>query len=100
MPDSQLSSGVESANYTGGATVDPALAWGYNDHFWVTMSYADTLYGAINTARLVCTRYLPGWICGSIANVLQWLVNGWGYANNHGVWAAAYWSGYVTGGRW
>jgi hypothetical protein len=72
------------------------------DHFWIILSYADAANGAITTAAGACVAYLPAlwWVCGGIAGFLYALVNGWGRASNHGVWAAVYTSGWLTGGRW
>ncbi len=82
---------------TGGV---PDLAYGYNGHFWITLSYADAANGLISVGVWYCSTKLPGWLCNAIGNLLRSMVSGWGAANNHGVWGAAYWSGYVTGGRW
>ncbi|MDQ1307608.1 MAG: hypothetical protein QG671_3441 [Actinomycetota bacterium] len=88
-------------------TAHPFLAAGWDrDHFWITMSYADAANGAINGAYRLCTRYLPGFICGPISGVLRGLVAGQGSASNHGVWGAVYLYGggdrrpLVTGARW
>lgn len=84
----------------GKAGAVPNLAYGYDGHFWLTMSYGDAARGLIPIAVGACSTRLPGWVCAGLGNLLRWLVSGWGWANNHGVWGAAYWSGYVTGGRW
>ena len=91
---------VETGGTAGRFGAMPDLAYGYNGHVWMTLSYADAANGLISTAVWYCSTKIPGWICNSLGNVLRWLVSGWGWANNHGVWGAAYWSGYVTGGRW
>lgn len=92
---------ISAANYSGGARTQQAVAVGMSDHLWATASYADVIGGGIWTAQQICGRYLPGWICSTLANVLRWLASGYTYwTGSHGVWGAAYWSGYVTGGRW
>jgi len=72
------------------------------DHFWITASYADVARGAITGAVYACeSRGVPAWLCQSAGALLRAWANGWGYANNHGVWAAVYWwPPHVTGGRW
>jgi hypothetical protein len=95
-----------SANAVGAAhsaskTAHPFFAGGWDrDHFWISLSYADAANGAIDGAYALCTRYLPGMICGPISSVLRRLVAGQGSASNHGVWGAVYLYGRVTGGRW
>lgn len=79
--------------------VEPALAYGYNGHFWVTASYADMASGFIWSGVRYCSTRLPGWLCSYLGNVLTSWSNGWGWAGNHGVWGAVYWNG-INGGRW
>lgn len=72
------------------------------DHFWIIASYADIVRGAIATAIVVCVNYgVPGWLCSSAGYLLATWSADWGYASNHGVWAAVYWwPPAITGGRW
>jgi hypothetical protein len=91
---------VETGPSAGRFAAMPDLAYGYNGHFWVTLSYADAINGLIDVGVRYCSTRIPGWICNIVGNLLKSMVSGWGWANNHGVWGAAYWSGYVTGGRW
>ncbi len=92
--------GVQAVPSSGRFGATPDLAYGYDGHLWITVSYADVFRGGIDIGVRYCSTKIPGWICGALGNVLKWMVSGWGWANNHGVWGAAYWSGYVTGGRW
>lgn len=75
------------------------IAW---DHVWVILSYLDVARGLIAAAVGFCMTRLPGWICTAVGAVLYAIANGWGYASNHGVWAAIYWFPYphYTYGRW
>lgn len=91
---------IQGAPSSGRFGAMPDLAYGYDGHLWITVSYADAIRGLIDVGVRYCSTRIPGWICGALGNVLKWMVSGWGWANNHGVWGAAYWSGYVTGGRW
>ena len=95
-PTASTSSFVVTAGYH----AQPSLAYGYNGHFWVTASYADMAAGVIWAAVRYCSTRLPAWLCNYTGNVLTSWARGWGSASNHGVWAAAYWSGTFTGGRW
>lgn len=72
------------------------------DHFWVTASYGDMARGAIWGAVSICIGYgVPAWLCSAAGYILTTWSQGWGSANNHGVWAAVYWwPPHVTGGRW
>ncbi len=90
------SSKVVAASYS---SMDPAIAYGYNGHFWVTASYADMASGAIWAGVQYCSKRLPGWLCSKLGNVLTSWANGWGWATNHGVWGAVYWDR-IEGGRW
>ena len=90
------SSKVEAVSFS---SADPAIAYGYNGHFWVTASYADMASGAIWAGVRYCSARLPGWLCSYLGNVLTSWANGWGWATNHGVWGAVYWNG-IDGGRW
>src|SRR5690349_8619908 len=81
-----VSSGVRNAAYTPG--LRPEVAWGItSDHFWITVSYADIVSGAIWAAVQACQTRLPGWLCTSAGNLLVSWAQGWGSASNHGVWA-------------
>lgn len=95
-------SGVHTAAYTTTIGVRPALATGITgDHFWVIVSYADVANGAIAVAERACEAKLPGWLCSTAGDLLSSWASGWGWASNHGVWAAIYWlPPHVTGGRW
>ncbi|MER5637484.1 hypothetical protein ABT095_11065 [Kitasatospora sp. NPDC002227] len=102
MPASGPASGVTSATYTDGGRIVQAFSSGFDrDHFWIIASYGDIAHGAINAAVAACATRLPGWLCASAGGLLSSWANGWGYATNHGVWAAVYWNPpHVTGGRW
>jgi hypothetical protein len=83
--------------------VETALADGFNwDHFWVIASYADVASGAFAAATAACLTRLPWYICAPVGTLLTTWSRGWGWASNHGVWAAVYWWPflYTTGGRW
>lgn len=71
------------------------------DHVWVVLSYQDIARGAIASATGFCATKLPWWICSSMGATLYAFANGWGYAANHGLWAAIYWwPPHYTVGRW
>ncbi len=71
------------------------------DHFWIIVSYADVVSGAIWVGVRACATRLPGWLCTTAGNLLSSWAAGWGSASNHGVWAAIYWlPPHVDGGRW
>jgi len=82
--------------------VHPDLATGITgDHFWIIVSYADVVSGAIWVGVAACATRLPGWLCTTAGNLLSSWASGWGSASNHGVWAAIYWlPPHVDGGRW
>lgn len=85
-----------------GAGLRPNLATGITgDHFWIIVSYADVVDGAIWAGVRACQTKLPSWLCTEAGNLLSSWAAGWGSANNHGVWAAIYWwPPHITGGRW
>ena len=93
---------VRNANYSGSSlTIEEILAQGWDrDHWWLTMSYADAAYGGIGAATAGCMVYLPWFVCAPLGAILGSWVAGYSKASNHGVWAAVYRSGYITGGRW
>ncbi|MFL6125412.1 hypothetical protein [Actinophytocola sp.] len=91
---------VRNVAYT--ASVRHDVAWGITaDHFWIIVSYADVVSGAIWAAVRACQTRLPGWLCTNAGNLLVSWAQGWGSASDHGVWAAVYWwPPHITGGRW
>ncbi|MGQ0846528.1 MAG: hypothetical protein ACT4QF_20590 [Sporichthyaceae bacterium] len=95
---------VRSVVYAAGPQVeiDAVLAYGKNsNHVWITASYADMARGAIWTAVGYCKTRVPAWVCTRAGQTLDSWARGWGSANNHGVWAAVYWSPpRWEGGRW
>jgi hypothetical protein len=82
--------------------IHPDLATGITgDHFWIIVSYADVVSGALWAGVAACATRLPGWLCSTAGNLLSSWASGWGSASNHGVWAAIYWlPPHVDGGRW
>jgi hypothetical protein len=84
--------------------VTPEVSDGHDStHFWVTASYADIADGAIYSAIGACMAYLEpiANVCEIAGETLVDWSRGWGWANNHGVWAAIYWlPPHFTGGRW
>jgi len=71
--------------------------------FWVVASYGDMARGAIWGAEQVCEYYYGvfGWLCDAAGSLLSSWSNGWGSANNHGVWATVYWwLPHYNAGRW
>ena len=82
--------------------VHPDLATGITgDHFWIIVSYADVVNGALWAGVRACATRLPGWLCSTAGNLLSSWASGWGSASDHGVWAAIYWlPPHVDGGRW
>jgi hypothetical protein len=94
---------IKPVGYTTGGNLRPEWAAGLTgDHFWITASYADIASGAIWGAVAVCKQRVPTpWLCDTAGSLLTSWARGWGWANNHGVWAAVYWwPPHVTGGRW
>jgi hypothetical protein len=73
------------------------------DHVWIIMSYADIASGDIWAAAAACAAYAPDLIdlCELAGDRLSELAQGWGWASNHGLWAAVYWwPPHYTYGRW
>lgn len=99
-PSTTTHDGIRTVAFS--STVLPEWAAGLaGDHFWITASYADVASGAIWAAVRACQTKLPGWLCTSAGNLLSSWAQGWGWANDHGVWAAIYWwPPHITGGRW
>lgn len=92
---------VRAATYSGSLNIEDVFAQGWSgDHWWLTMSYADAAYGGIGAATAGCMVYLPWFVCAPLGAILGSWVAGYSKASNHGVWAAVYRSGYITGGRW
>ncbi|WP_347351336.1 hypothetical protein [Intrasporangium sp.] len=84
-------------------SVENVVAYGFDrDHLWMTASYWDIASGAIDSGVWYCRARLGrlGWLCSWAGNLLKRWGSGWGWAGNHGVWAAAYTWGRVDGGRW
>jgi hypothetical protein len=94
---------IKTVGYATGGNIRPEWAAGLTgDHFWITASYADIASNAISGAVALCkTRVPTPWLCDAAGSLLREWARGWGWANNHGVWAAVYWwPPHVTGGRW
>jgi hypothetical protein len=101
LPGATINTGhIQTAAYAAG--IRPAVATGITgDHFWIIVSYADVVNGAIWGAVRACQTRLPGWLCTSAGNLLASWAQGWGAASNHGLWAEIYWAPpHVNAGRW
>ncbi|MEU7526008.1 hypothetical protein AB0A74_09760 [Saccharothrix sp. NPDC042600] len=71
------------------------------DHFWIIVSYADVVNGAVAAGVAACATRLPGWLCSAAGNLIKQWAAGWGNASNHGIWAEIYWMPpQIKVGRW
>ncbi|MEU4739141.1 hypothetical protein AB0G02_01595 [Actinosynnema sp. NPDC023658] len=71
------------------------------DHFWIIVSYADVVNGAVAAGVAACATRLPRPLCAAAGDLINKWAAGWGNATNHGIWAEVYWwPPNVKVGRW